>query len=47
MCAALVKPGYDLVLVARSRAVTAEYRQLERAYLTACQKLGIRQEEAK
>ena len=45
--AALVKPGYDLVLVARSRAVTAEYKQLERAYLTACRKLGIQQEEAK
>ena len=43
--AASVKPGYDLVLVARSRAVTAEYKQLERAYLTACQKLGIQQEE--
>ena len=43
---ALVKPGYDLVLVARSRSVTAEYRQLEHAYLTACRKLGIRQEEA-
>ena len=45
--AALVKPGYDLVLVARSRAVTAEYKQLEHAYLTACRKLGIRQEEMK
>ena len=36
-----VKPGYDLVLVARSRAVEAEYKQLERAYLTACRKLGL------
>ena len=36
-----VKPGYDLVLVARSRAVEAEYKKLERAYLTACQKLGL------
>jgi ribonuclease P protein component len=41
---AAVKPGYDLVLVARSRAVDAEYRKLERAYLTACEKLGLRQE---
>ena len=44
---AAVKPGYDLVLVARSHAVTAEYKQLERAYLTACGKLGIRQEAAR
>ena len=36
-----VKPGYDLVLVARSRAVEAEYKTLERAYLTACKKLGL------
>ena len=43
--AAHVKPGYDLVLVARSRAVDAEYKKLEQAYLTACRKLGIRQEE--
>ena len=45
--AGAVKPGYDLVLVARSRAVDAEYRQLEQAYLKACGKLGIRQEEGK
>ncbi len=36
-----ILPGYDLVLLARSRAVEAEYRQLERAYLTACGKLGL------
>ena len=41
---AAVKPGYDLVLVARSRAVDAEYRKLEQAYLTACEKLGLRRE---
>lgn len=40
-----VLPGYDLVLVARSRAVGADYRELERAYLTACGKLGILREE--
>ena len=39
-----VRPGYELVRVARSRAVDAEYRKLEQAYLTACQKLGLRQE---
>ena len=41
-----VKPGYDLVLVARSRAVGAEYKKLEQAYLTACRKLGLLREAA-
>ena len=39
-------PGYDLVLVARSRAAEAEYRKLERAFLTACGKLGLLREDA-
>ena len=34
-------PGTDLVVVARGRAVTATYRQLEAAFLTACTKLGL------
>ena len=38
---AALKPGFDLVLVARSRAVGTEYKKLERAYLTACEKLGL------
>ncbi len=33
--------GYDVVVVARSRAVDAEYRQLEEAFLRACGKLGL------
>ena len=33
--------GTDLVVVARGRAVTATYRQLDTAFLTACKKLGI------
>ncbi len=37
--------GYEMVLVARSRAVGADYRKLERAYLTACKKLGVLREE--
>ena len=40
-----VKPGYDLVLVARSRAVDAEYKKLERAYLTACGRLELLRKE--
>ena len=34
-------PGTELVVVARARAVTATYRQLESAFLSACGKLGI------
>ncbi len=33
--------GAELVVVARGRAVTATYRQLETAFLTACKKLGL------
>ena len=34
-------PGTELVIVARGRAVTATYRQLESAFLSACGKLGL------
>ena len=33
--------GVDLVVVARGRAVTAAYRQLEGAFLHACRKLEL------
>ena len=33
--------GVDLVVVARGRAVTATYRQLETAFLSACKKLEL------
>ena len=36
-----IAPGKDLVVVARGRAVTATYRQLETAFLSACKKLGL------
>ena len=36
-----LKQGFDLVLVARTRAVTATYRELERAYRKCCEKLGL------
>ena len=39
-------PGLELVVVARSRAVGAEYRQLERAMLSAGRKLGLLRETA-
>ena len=34
-------PGTELVVVARARAVTATYRQLESAFASACGRLGI------
>lgn len=37
--------GYDVVVVARSRAMEANYRQLERAYLTLAGRLGLLLEE--
>ncbi len=39
-------PGTELVVVARGRAVTATYRQLESAFLSACGKLGLLKEDA-
>ena len=35
--------GYDMIVVARTRAVNAEYRALERAFLGVCGKLGLRE----
>lgn len=37
-------PGYDMVVVARSRAVAASYQKLQRAYLSLAQSLGLLQE---
>jgi ribonuclease P protein component len=34
-------PGYDIVVVARSRAVEASFEELHTAYLTAAEKAGI------
>jgi ribonuclease P protein component len=34
-------PGWDLVVVVRSRAVDAPYRKLEGAYLHLAEKLGV------
>ena len=35
------QPGWDIVVVARSRAVDAPYQKLEAAYLSAADKLGL------
>ena len=37
--------GYDMIVVARTRAVGAEYRELERAFLGVCGRLGLRGEK--
>ena len=39
------QPGWDIVVVARSRAVDAKFTQLTKAYLSLAQKAGILQEE--
>ena len=36
-----LKSGYDLVVVARSRCVGAEYAKMDAAFLSACEKLGL------
>ncbi len=36
-----LKPGWDIVVVARMRAVGAEYKKLDAAFLDACGKLGL------
>ena len=35
------QPGWDIVVVARGRAVDAPYRKLESAYLSLADKLGL------
>ena len=42
-----IKPGYDLVVVARVRACTATYRDIETALLGLCEKLKILRGEEK
>ena len=40
------RPGYDIVVVARSRAIDAPYGELERAYLSLARRLSLLEEEA-
>lgn len=40
-------PGYDIVVVARSRAVDASFQQLTQAYLSLADKLGLLREAGK
>ena len=41
-----LRPGTDMVVVARGRSVGAAYRELERDFLAGCRKLSILREEA-
>ena len=36
-----LKAGWDIVIVARSRSVGAEYARLDAAFLAACKSLGL------
>ena len=38
---AMFKPGYDIVVVARHRCVTADFQKLTHAYLSLADKAGI------
>ena len=42
----LFQPGWDIVVVARSRAVEAPFDKLTRSYLSLAKRAGILQEEA-
>ena len=35
-----LRPGYDMVVVARPRAAQVEYKRLEKEFLAACVELG-------
>ena len=39
-----LKTGWDIVVVARMRAVEASYAELDEAYRSACEKLGLLRE---
>jgi len=41
------QPGWDIVVVARSRAVDAEFSRLTKSYLTLAQKAGILRNDRK
>ena len=41
----LFRPGYDIVVVARHRCVTADFQKLTKGYLSLAQKAGILTEQ--
>lgn len=44
---ASLKPGWDMVIVARTRCVGAKYEKINSAFLDACGNLGILKEREK
>ena len=40
-----MKTGWDIVVVARTRCVKAEYAKMDAAFLSACRALGLMREE--
>ncbi len=40
-----MKKGFDIVLVARSRAVTGSYHEIMHAFVKLCEKLGLLEEQ--
>ena len=42
---ALFKPGFDIVVVARHKCVTADFQKLTKAYLYLAEKAGILQQQ--
>lgn len=40
-----MKQGYDVILVARNRAASADYHELERAFRRTCEKLELWEKE--
>ncbi len=43
--ASSLKKSFDIIIVARSRAVKASYQELDRAFLKTCRKLNLTMEE--
>ena len=39
------KPGLEMVIVARVKAVRASYRQLEQSFMAECERLGVLRED--
>lgn len=37
-----LKKGYDIVVVARTRAIEADFKKLEAGFMKACDKLGLK-----
>ena len=43
---ALFQPGWDIVVVARTKAITCDFRELTKGYLALARKAGLLKEQA-